>query len=183
MKKMVLINLFLSLILNLSAQKSFDLDSVEIEIESNKNACFTVENGNIVTIIPSMTTEKQCQFIAYRSVNSPIVNGFDTVFFYKSLQVMQNIGPGSDVEMLKVWRSMFSPNGVLVLKEQYIRFIKQTIDEYNLDIKELSVSDDYDIVQIGNITLHVIKKSCKIGKRKIVVEDGYYQILLDKVAT
>lgn len=183
MKQIVLINLFLLLTLNLSAQKSFDLDSVEIEIEFNKNVCFAVENGNIVTIIPSMTTEKQCQFIAYRSVNSPIVNGFDTIFFYESLQVMQKIDPGSDVEMLKVWRSMFSPDGVLVLKEQYIRFIKQTIDEYNLDIKELSVSNDGDIVQIGNVTIQVIKRSCKIGKRKITIKEGYYIILLDKVAT
>lgn len=183
MKQIILINLFLSLTLNLLAQKSFDLDSVEIEIESNKNACFTVENGNIITIIPSMTTEKQCQFVAYRSVNSPIINSFDTIFFNKSLQIMEDIDPGGDIEMLKLWRSMFSPDGVVVIKEQYIRFIKQTIDEYNLDIKELSVSENCDIVQIGNITLHVIKKSCKIGKRKIVVEDGYYQILLDKVAT
>lgn len=178
MKRHVLSILLLLLVGNSFGQIITRNDTIPwIRPTLDKNPEFYVEIGNCITIVPSATTERQCQFIAFRSVHPLDGELFDTTFFNKAIKILEEKYPVSEVKSLKLWGSkIVSSKGIIVFKEEYIRFIKQSTTDYNLKINELLVTDDYDLIQIGEITIQVIKKSCGSGKKKIEIKDGYYYI-------
>jgi len=144
--------------------------------EEKKPSSFSVELGGLVVIVPSAPIERQCQFVAYRSVNSPYLEMFDQQFFDTAFIVLSHYD-NSEIFMLKNWGNMFSPDGNLVIKEKFVRFLRTAKEDYNISIKMLSSNNSLEVWQIGKEKLFVHKESTKKRKNKIgPIPDGYYYI-------
>lgn len=144
--------------------------------EEKKTSSFSVELGGLVVIVPSAPIEKQCQFVAYRSVNPIYQDEFDKNFFSEALDSLI-FHDDSNVFMLKNWGNIFSPDGNLVIKEKFVRFLRTAKEDYNISIKMLSSNNSLEVWQIGKVKLFVHKESTKKRKNKIgPIPDGYYYI-------
>jgi len=144
--------------------------------EDTKQSGFSVELGNLVVIVPSAPIERQCQFVAYRSVNSPYLEMFDQQFFDTAFIVLSHYD-NSEIFMLKNWRDMFSSDGNLIVKERFVRFLQTTNEDYNLSTKMLFSNNTMEVLQIGKVKLHIYKEAIKKRKNKIgPIPDGYYYI-------
>ena len=143
--------------------------------EETKQLGFSVELDNLVVIVPSAPTERQCQFVAYRSVNNPYFEQFDQQFFDAAMVVFAYYD-NSEVIMLKDWGIIFSSDGNLIVKEKFVRFLRTTEEDYNLSTQMLSSNNAMEIWQIGKVKLFVYKESINKRKNKISIPDGYYYV-------
>lgn len=143
--------------------------------EETKKSSFSVELGNLIVVVPSAPTERQCQFVAYRSVNNPYFEQFDQQFFDAALVVFAYYD-NSEVIMLKDWGVIFSSDSNLLVKEKFVRFLRTTEEDYNLSTKMLSSNNAMEVWQIGKVKLFVYKESINKRKNKISIPDGYYYV-------
>jgi len=148
--------------------------------EETKQLGFSVELDNLVVIVPSAPTERQCQFVAYRSVNNPYFEQFDQQFFDAAMVVFAYYD-NSEVIMLKDWGIIFSSDGNLIVKEKFVRFLRTTEEDYNLSTQMLSSNNAMEIWQIGKVKLFVYKESINKRKNKISIPDGYYYVTIKQL--
>lgn len=144
--------------------------------EETKQTNFLVELDGLVVIVPSSPIDRQCWFVAYRSVHDPYSKQFDQKFFDKALSIFMSHND-STVLSLKDWGDIFSPVGNLVTKEKFAQFLLRTASEdYNLSTKMLASNNTMEVWQIGKVELYIYKESTKKRKNKILIPEGYYYV-------
>lgn len=155
--------------------------------EDNKNPGFEVEvTNNLVVLVPKGTLTQQIQYIAKRATQPPyggIV--FDFVFFDKAVAILETLPPkekngASLIEMLKIWRNCLSPGGITILKEQFVRFVRQAEEDYEIKVSSLFSSDVYDVIQLGSVQFQIIKESYGSGKKKVEIPQNSYHMIAMK---
>lgn len=146
---------------------------------------FWVEIGLPNVNVPEGTFEKQAQYIARRATEP--VNGqqyFDFEFFDKALVFLEQRDTSkinqSYIDMLKVWRSCFSFEGKTIIKEKYQRFLRQTKEEYGIEVKFLLSTDHYDLLLLGEVQIQVLKESYGSGKKRVEIPQDSYRMIAMK---
>lgn len=186
MKKILLIIMFfLGFCGNMFAQEIQDSSYTPSTYFPEIYSDFWVEIGLPNVNVPEGTFEQQAQYIARRATEP--VNGqqyFDFEFFDKTLVFLEqrdtNKTNQSYVDMLKVWRSCFSFEGKTIIKEKYQRFLRQTREEYGIEVKFILSTDHYDLLLLGEVQIQVLKESYGSGKKRVEIPQDSYRMIAMK---
>lgn len=146
---------------------------------------FWVKIGLRNVSVSAGTLEKQAQYIAKRATEP--VDGqqfFDFAFFDSALVVFalqdtSKIGK-SYVNALNLWRSCLSFEGKTVIKEEFMRFLIQAKEEYEIDVKYILSTEQYDLLLLGKVQIQVLKESCGSGKKRVEIPQDSYRMIAMK---
>ena len=157
-----------------------------------KNDGFAVKLwDNMIVFVPRGTIEQQCQFIAYRATQQPYTEQeFDFTFFDSAFVALQKFklqtkGDSVAIKKLKEWRSYILPEGKIIEKTEFDRFLYQTKNRYSIKVTCIKSSDQEDLIQVGSVEFRIVKKqiSSKRKKNKITIPQGSVYLITKQPLT